>query len=116
MRKKLFLLCLFLFLLGWAQEEKTFGITFPGFVVPDVSLKSRETIDLRLYFSMLSPMNKDKNQDCNDLNVNLKYHDISMQTYMGEKLTGLNAKGVKPFAVMYELRKTEQLKSAKLAS
>lgn len=108
MRKKRFILCLFLLLLGWIREEVGFEVPFADFVVSDTVVDAHETIDVRPGYYMLSPINKNRDQDGSDLIINPNFHFLAIRTVIKGILTGRNRPASRTSIAMDDFGKIEQ--------
>lgn len=100
MKKILLILIAILPLFINAQDEKKFGIKFSGFVKTDIFFDTRETVNVREGHFMLYPRKELLDPDGNDLNENLKFHFLSVQTRLKGKITGPDALGAKTSGVI----------------
>jgi len=82
-------------LLGFAQEEKKFGIELHGYVKTDIFYDLRQTVDLREGHFLLYPQNELLDFDGNDINATPKFNILSIQTRFTGTISGPDAFGAK---------------------
>lgn len=100
MKNYLLILIAVLPLFGFSQDEKKFGIKFSGFVKSDLFFDTRETVDVREGHFLLYPQNESLDPDGNDVNENLKFHLLSIQTRLKGTISGPDALGAKTSGVI----------------
>lgn len=100
MKKILLVLVAILPFIGLAQDEKKFGIQFTGFVKSDIFFDTRETVDVREGHFLLYPQNERLDPEGNDLNENLKFHLLSVQTRLKGTISGPDALGAKTSGII----------------
>ncbi len=101
--KKTQLIILFTFLItvtSVAQDNKSFGIRFSGFVKTDMFWDSRQTIAAREGHFLLFPANEDLDAEGNDINAKANFNMLSIQTRLRGTITGPDALGAKTSGVI----------------
>jgi hypothetical protein len=83
-----------------AQDEKSFGIKFSGFVKTDIYWDSRQTISVREGQFLLYPANENLDPDGNDINAKSSFNMVSIQTRLRGTITGPDALGAKTSGVI----------------
>jgi len=78
-----------------AQEKKTFGISFSGFVKSDVIYDTRQTISIREGHFLLYPAPELHDKNHKDVNAKSNFNILSIQTRLTSNLTAPNAFGAK---------------------
>jgi hypothetical protein len=77
------------------NEQKSFGISFSGFVKTDVMYDSRQTVNLREGHFMLYPAAERLGADGEDLNAAPSLNMLSIQTRLKGDISGPDALGAK---------------------
>ncbi|MCK4569114.1 MAG: hypothetical protein KAT76_02415 [Bacteroidales bacterium] len=83
-----------------AQDSKSFGIKFSGFVKTDIYWDSRQTIAAREGHFLLYPANERLDADGNDINAKANFNMLSIQTRLRGTITGPDALGAKTSGVI----------------
>jgi len=83
-----------------AQDNKSFGIKFSGFVKTDMFWDTRQTVDAREGHFLLYPRNENLDPDGNDINAKSSFNMLSIQTRLRGTITGPDALGAKTSGVI----------------
>ena len=83
-----------------AQDNKSFGIKFSGFVKTDIFWDSRQTVAAREGHFLLYPTNERLDADGNDINAKANFNMLSIQTRLRGTITGPDALGAKTSGVI----------------
>jgi len=83
-----------------AQDNKSFGIKFSGFVKTDIYWDSRQTVSIREGHFLLYPTNERLDADGNDINAKPNFNMLSIQTRLRGTITGPDALGAKTSGVI----------------
>ena len=83
-----------------AQDNKSFGIKFSGFVKTDIFWDSRQTVAAREGHFLLYPANEKLDADGNDINAKANFNMLSIQTRLRGTIIGPDALGAKTSGVI----------------
>lgn len=99
--KKLVLLFLFTSSILFSQtENKSFGISFSGFVKTDLMFDTRQTVSIREGHFLLYPQNENLDINGSDINDKASFNILSIQTRLNGKITGPDALDAKTSGVI----------------
>ena len=83
-----------------AQDNKSFGIKFSGFVKTDIFWDSRQTVAAREGHFLLYPAPERLDADGDDINAKANFNMLSIQTRLRGTITGPDALGAKTSGVI----------------
>jgi hypothetical protein len=95
MKRIVSLLFFILSLSSYAQTDKSFGISFSGFVKTDFIYDTRQTVSLREGHFLLYPQGENLDINGKDINAKSSFNILSIQTRLLGRITGPEAFGAK---------------------